>query len=86
MFKILNFNIFLGFSKNEYFGGMEILRIHFGDHFYTFYGPFLRSMYRKEILFGVAKISNNFWCMPDIPDIFCCEQQMLGPSLCMKKK
>ena len=43
-------------------------------------------MYRKEILFGVAKVSKNFWGMPDISDIFLCEQKMLGPSLRMKKK
>ena len=32
-FKILNFNIFWGFEKNEYFfGGMKILWIFFGGH------------------------------------------------------
>ena len=31
-FKILNFNIFLGFQKNEYFWGMKILLIFFGGH------------------------------------------------------
>ena len=29
-FKILNFNIFGGFQKSEYFGGMQILWIFFG--------------------------------------------------------
>ena len=29
-FKILNFNIFGGFQKTEYFGGMKILWIFFG--------------------------------------------------------
>ena len=32
-FKILNFNIFWGFQKNEYFlGGMKILLIFLGGH------------------------------------------------------
>ena len=69
-FKILNFNIFLGFQKNEYFLG--ILRF-----FGYFLGSsqnwaslrvismqfrvFLRSMYRIGIFFWVAKISNIFW-------------------------
>ena len=44
-FKILNFNIFEGFQKNEYFWGMEILWIFLGSsqnwtifrgHFYAF--------------------------------------------------
>ena len=30
MFKILNFNIFVGLQKTEYFGGMKILWIFFG--------------------------------------------------------
>ena len=29
-FKILNFNIFGGFQRNDYFGGMKILWIFFG--------------------------------------------------------
>ena len=43
---------------------------YFGGHFYTFKGFFLRSMYRLRIFFRVAKISNIFRGMPDIPDIF----------------
>ena len=30
----------------------------------------LRSRYRIEIFFVVARISNIFWGMPDIPDLF----------------
>ena len=47
---------------------------------------FLRSMYRMGTFLGVAKISNTFWGMPDIPDIFFWKQMIMGPSLCMKKK
>ena len=28
-------------------------------------------MYRMGIFLGIAKISNIFWGMPDVPDIFC---------------
>ena len=38
------------------------------------------------IFFGVAKISNIFFWVLEIPDIFLGEGQMLGPSLCMQKK
>ena len=31
-FKILNFNIFWGFQKNEYFWGIKILWIFWGGH------------------------------------------------------
>ena len=31
---------------------------------------FLRPRYRIRIFFGVAKISNIFWGMLEIPDIF----------------
>ena len=31
-FKILNFNLFGGFQKNEYFGGIQILGILFLGH------------------------------------------------------
>ena len=60
------------------FGSVNILWITWGllqdwtglrGHFYAFYGLFLRSMYRMEICFGVSKLSNIFWSMPDIPNI-----------------
>ena len=59
-FKILNFIIFWGFPKNEYFGGMNILWIFFGSsqywtisrgHFYEYYGLFLWLMYRMGDIF-----------------------------------
>ena len=71
-FKILDLNIFWGFQKNEFIGGIKfygfwgsrknwtILR----GHFYAFYGLFLRSRYRMGDLLGVVKISNTFlWCL-----------------------
>ena len=36
--------------------------------------------------FWVAKFSNSFFGVLEIPDIFVGEGQMLGPSLRMKKK
>ena len=33
-------------------------------------GYFLKVMYRMGIFLGIAKISNIFWGMPDVPDIF----------------
>ena len=54
-FRILNFNIFGGFQKKDFFGGMRILWIFFESsqnwtifrgHFYAFFGLFLRSRYR----------------------------------------
>ena len=68
-FKILNFNIFWGFEKNEYFWGYEdFVDIFLGHHkiglvwgsFLCILGSFLRSRYRIGIFFGVAKISNIF--------------------------
>ena len=89
----MNFNIFGSFQKNEYFWGYEdFVDIFwrssqkwtgFGGPFYVF---FLRSMYRMRIFFWVPKISNSFWGMPDIQDIFFCKQYMLGPCLRMKKQ
>ena len=64
-FKILNFNIFWGFQKNEYFWGYEdFVDIFLGSsqnwaslrvismHFRVF---FLRSMYRIGIFLGLLK-------------------------------
>ena len=66
--QILNFNIFGGFQKNEYFWGMKILWIFFGGspqnwtiirgHFYAFLCLFLRSRNKMGIFLGVGKISN----------------------------
>ena len=60
-FKILSFNIFLGFQKNKYFFGYEdFVDIFLGSsqnwtifrgHFYAFYGLFLRSRYRMGDIF-----------------------------------
>ena len=41
----------------------------FRGHSYAFYSLFL-TIYRMLIFFGVAKISNIFLDMPDIPDFF----------------
>ena len=67
-FKVLNFNIFWGLHKNEYFLGYEdFVDIFWGSsqnwaslmgHLYIY---FLRSKYRIGIFFGVSKISNIFW-------------------------
>ena len=69
-FKILNFNIFWGFQKNEYFlgvwnfcgyflGGHHKIGLVWGS-FLCILGSFLRSRYRIGIFFGVAKIPNIF--------------------------
>ena len=70
-FKILNFNTFSGFQKNNYFLGYEdFVDIFLGSsqnltvlrgHFYTFQGLFLAQGTEWGIFFGVAKISNIFW-------------------------
>ena len=72
----LNFNIFGGFQKNEYFWGYEDFVDIFWEslqnwtifrgHFYAFKG--LQGT-EWGIFFGVAKIS-NFLGVLDIPDIF----------------
>ena len=94
-FKILNFNIFGGFQKNKYFLGYEdFVDICLGSsqnwtifrgHFYAFKGRYLRSWYRMGIFFGVAKISNIFLGVLEIPDICGGEGKMLGASLRMQK-
>ena len=78
-FKILNFNIFWGFSEKWiFFGGMKILWIFFGGHhkiglvwgsFLCNLGSFLRSRYRIGIFFLVAKSSNIFFGVLEIPYI-----------------
>ena len=60
-FKILNFDIFLGFQKNKYFLGYENFVDIFWEssknwtifrgHFYAFQGLFLRSRYRIGDIF-----------------------------------
>ena len=66
-FKILNFNIFWGFQKNEYFLGYEdFVDIFWGHHKIGLYlgiismqiWVFLRARYRIGGIFWVAKISN----------------------------
>ena len=68
--KILNFNIFWGFQKNEYFFCMKILWIFFGGHheiglyfrvISMHIGSFLKVKVQNGDIFGVAKISNIFW-------------------------
>ena len=66
-FKILNFNIFWGFQKNEYFLGYEdFVDIFWGHHKIGLYlgiismqiRVFLRARNRIGGIFWVAKISN----------------------------
>ena len=64
----MNFNIFGGFQKNEYFFGMKILWLFFWGH-YKIKGLFLRSMYIMEMFFRVAKVSNIIGVL-EIPDTF----------------
>ena len=66
------------FRKINIFGGMKILWIFFGGHHKTGQVSAAISMNVWSVLkvnvqigdiFGVAKISNIFGGMPDIPDI-----------------
>ena len=68
-FKILNFNIFLGFQENEYFLVYEILWIFLGGHpkiglvlgvISMYLGSFLKVNIQNRDIFGVPKISNIF--------------------------
>ena len=67
--QILNFDIFWGFQKNEYFLGLMEIFFFEGHHkiglvcgsLLSNLGSFLRSRYRIGIFFWVAKISNIFW-------------------------
>ena len=75
----MNFNIFLGFQKNNYFLGMMILWIFFLGHhkiglylgsFLNILGSFLKVKVQIWGYFlGVAKISNIFGVL-EIPDIY----------------
>ena len=79
-FKILNFIIFGGFPKNEYFRGIKVLWIFLGG--YHKIGLYFRviSMHFRVfsegqgaewgIFFGVGKLSKYFFWMLEIPDIF----------------
>ena len=58
-------DIFLGSSQN-----WAIFR----GHFYAFYVLFLWARYRKGVIVWVAKNSNIFWGVLEIPDIFGGEQ------------
>ena len=92
----MNFDIFWGFQKNNYFFGYEnFVDIFLGSsqnwtifrgHFYAFLGLFLRSRYRIGDIFWVAKISNIFLGCLKFLIFFGGEGQMLGPSLRMQKK
>ena len=80
-FKILNFNISLGFQKNEKkFGYEDFVDIFLGSsqnwtifkgHFYVFKGIFLRSRYRMGggHCFWLQKFQQFFGVL-EIPDIF----------------
>ena len=66
------------FRQINVFGGMKILWIFLGGHHKTGLVSAAISMNVWSVLkvnvqigdiFGVAKISNIFWGMPDIPDI-----------------
>ena len=69
-FKILNFNIFWGFQKNEYFLGVwRFCRYFFGGHhknglvwgsFLCNLGSFFKVKVQNWDIFWVAKISNIF--------------------------
>ena len=66
----MNFNIFLGFQKNEFFWGIKILWIFFwGQHKICLYLGIISMHFRVVssgqvtewgIFFGVVKISNIF--------------------------
>ena len=81
-FKILNFNIFRGFQKNDFFGGMKILWILFWDHhnieLYLGVIPmhirvFLKVKVQNGVYFlGLQKFQIFFWVL-DILDILLCE-------------
>ena len=77
----MNFNIFWGFQKNEYFlvmvreivdifGGSSQNWIIFGGYLCSILGFFLRSRYIIGIFLGGCYVSNIFLGMPDMPDIF----------------
>ena len=56
----------------KFLGSLQNWTILWG-HFYPFYGFFLKVKVQNhecEYFLGVAKISNIFFGMPDIPDIF----------------
>ena len=81
-FLVQNFEsqYFWGFQKMNIFLGYEdFVDIFWGHHknwtilrghFYALYGLFLRSRYRIGDKFWIAKISNIFWGVLEIPDIF----------------
>ena len=77
-FKILNFNIFGGFEKNEYFWGYkDFVDIFWGHHkiglvwgsFQCLLGSFLRSRYKIGIFFGLLKFQIFFGVL-EIPEFF----------------
>ena len=75
---ILNFNIFGGFQKNEYFWGYEDFVDIFGGSSRNWanlrvismhFRVFLRSRYRIGIFFGLLKFQIFFGVLK-IPDVF----------------
>ena len=80
MFKTLKFNIFWVFQKNEYFLGYEdFVDIFWGSsqnwavfrgHFYAFMVFSYGQGTEWGIFLGVAKISNIFFGLLEIPDTY----------------
>ena len=75
----MNFNIFWGFQKNEYFWGMKILWIFFWGHpkiglvlgvISMYLGSFLKVNVHNQDIFGGCKNFKYFFGVLDIPDIF----------------
>ena len=66
----MNFNIFWGFQKNEYFWGMKIFWIYFGGHHKNWIILGVISMHFRVLRSRCLGV-DNFW---------------LGPSLRRKKK
>ena len=52
------------------FLGRHKIYLYLGGHFYAFYGLFFRSRHRMGDNFWVAKISNFYFGVLEIPDIF----------------
>ena len=85
-----------GGSENEYvlgyeyfvdiFGGSSQIWTLFRSHFYAFKGLFLRSRYRMGIFLGVAKISNIFCRVLEIPDIFWVNSRCWARAYVLRKK
>ena len=76
----MNFNIFGGFRKNKYFWGMRTSWIFFGGHhkiglYLGVISMHFRVLSESQgtewgIFLGVAKISNIFFGVFELPDMF----------------